>query len=643
MKKILFSALIITLTTGLLWATTKTAPGEPFWKFEIARWEDQPLGLAFDGTYLWMSGSGSGTGANYIYKFDLNGNLVASFKQPGVPVSWGFRDLAFDGTHLYGSVDDDIVVFDTLGNLVRTFSGPLGPNRALAWDPDSFWLWVTDWSSDIYAIDATGGVIANYGNPRDIYGLAWDPDPSGPYLWATAYEGENFNYIYQLDPRDNCNVLDSFPGYGNIAGGCAFIPPNTVVEVEQANNIIWGIKAYAFANEPGAPVSLTAYSDTTMREAIELEFDEPDTNVDGTSLTNLVYLRIYRDDVLIDSIAATGVTGGGHQVYTDSGLTFLAHHIYSVSAVNNLGYEGASSEEAFSFIGANVIYSEDFDSTDGGFTSIPSGYGWEWGEPTYGPSSAYSDSFCWGTDLGSDYFDCVSWKLTSPYIDLSSYDYAKVAFYHWYEFEWLNDGSNLKISTDNGSSWDILVPYGGYPLESVKNTNFGIGDEPAYSDTVCEWDIAVFNLSNCTGYDSVLIRWHLGSDFENTYAGWYIDDVVIAIGKELVKIEEERVSRESGINYLFQNYPNPFSASTVISYTLAGTGSLSEPNHTTLKIYDASGRLVKTLMNRDEKSGYYTVRWDGRDDSGHKAANGIYFYTLENGDYSAVKKIIMLK
>ncbi|MCX8015673.1 MAG: T9SS type A sorting domain-containing protein, partial [candidate division WOR-3 bacterium] len=65
--------------------------------------------------------------------------------------------------------------------------------------------------------------------------------------------------------------------------------------------------------------------------------------------------------------------------------------------------------------------------------------------------------------------------------------------------------------------------------------------------------------------------------------------------------------------------------------------------HTKLKIYDASGRVVKTLVNSTLQSGVYNLTWDGRDESNRRVAEGIYFYTLETPNQKFTKKMVFTR
>ena len=83
---------------------------------------------------------------------------------------------------------------------------------------------------------------------------------------------------------------------------------------------------------------------------------------------------------------------------------------------------------------------------------------------------------------------------------------------------------------------------------------------------------------------------------------------------------------------LEQNYPNPFNPVTVIKYYI--------PHITRVKltITDGLGRLVKTLVNKEQTSGQYSVFFDGKE-----LASGIYFYTLSTDKFIQTKKMILLK
>ncbi|MBU1356500.1 MAG: T9SS type A sorting domain-containing protein [Candidatus Edwardsbacteria bacterium] len=86
-----------------------------------------------------------------------------------------------------------------------------------------------------------------------------------------------------------------------------------------------------------------------------------------------------------------------------------------------------------------------------------------------------------------------------------------------------------------------------------------------------------------------------------------------------------------------QNAPNPFNGQTRISYQLAKPGNVS------LKVYNTLGQLVNTLIDGQQQPGIYSASWNGKDNSGRTAANGVYIYRLESGDFKATKKMVVIK
>ncbi|MDD5530574.1 MAG: C25 family cysteine peptidase [bacterium] len=90
---------------------------------------------------------------------------------------------------------------------------------------------------------------------------------------------------------------------------------------------------------------------------------------------------------------------------------------------------------------------------------------------------------------------------------------------------------------------------------------------------------------------------------------------------------------------LLQNAPNPVRERTSIQYCIGEMTATVK-----LNIYDASGRLTKTLVdNSNVKPGNYTVRWEGSNNNGKKVASGIYFYKLETDNFKTTKKLVLIK
>jgi hypothetical protein len=112
---------------------------------------------------------------------------------------------------------------------------------------------------------------------------------------------------------------------------------------------------------------------------------------------------------------------------------------------------------------------------------------------------------------------------------------------------------------------------------------------------------------------------------------------------DVIDREEESASLPKAI-HLDQNYPNPFNPLTSIGfdvYSLRFMGG--RPVHTNLRVYNLRGQLVRTLLDEEKQPGAHVVTWDGKDQQGEQVSSGIYFYRLQAGDESEVKKMVLLK
>jgi hypothetical protein len=83
---------------------------------------------------------------------------------------------------------------------------------------------------------------------------------------------------------------------------------------------------------------------------------------------------------------------------------------------------------------------------------------------------------------------------------------------------------------------------------------------------------------------------------------------------------------------LEQNYPNPFNPETVIKYTIPNSGRV------TIRLYNVLGKEIKTLADEHKESGSYEIKFNAEE-----LSSGVYFYKLESGEYSKIRKMILLR
>ncbi len=88
---------------------------------------------------------------------------------------------------------------------------------------------------------------------------------------------------------------------------------------------------------------------------------------------------------------------------------------------------------------------------------------------------------------------------------------------------------------------------------------------------------------------------------------------------------------------LSANYPNPFNPATTIRY------QLPEPTQVEISVYNALGERIAVLVNEVQAAGKYQVVWSGRNSKNQAVASGVYFYRMQAGTFSSLKKMLMVK
>jgi hypothetical protein len=151
------------------------------------------------------------------------------------------------------------------------------------------------------------------------------------------------------------------------------------------------------------------------------------------------------------------------------------------------------------------------------------------------------------------------------------------------------DSLKVEISTDGGSTFTEIFNKGGTVLATVPSTTL-----PFAPKFISEWRTFRYPMSLLLGSDSYFA------------------------GKPAFE--------------LMQNFPNPFNPRTVISYRVFRDGFI------VLKIYDITGREMKTLVSGFKRKGDYYIEFESA-----SLSSGVYFYSMISGDYSDTKKMVLLK
>ena len=161
----------------------------------------------------------------------------------------------------------------------------------------------------------------------------------------------------------------------------------------------------------------------------------------------------------------------------------------------------------------------------------------------------------------------------------------------------------------------------GYSISIRSDTEIVVGGYSAVVDTNYVSCVALFNENG-----------QVASTTQSRSSGTY---KVQTLSKEgAVRVNEEVIS-EAALpkDYdLYQNFPNPFNPSTMINYQLPMNSFVN------LKVYDALGKEIATLVNKVQSPGSYTVTFDAS-----RLPSGVYFYQITAGSYTKVRKMVVTK
>ncbi len=193
------------------------------------------------------------------------------------------------------------------------------------------------------------------------------------------------------------------------------------------------------------------------------------------------------------------------------------------------------------------------------------------------------------------------------------------------------NAADINVSTVKISKVDETVI--NIPAAELQPTKIGYHDNDGIPDLMVKFDMSdVGDFLEPADEVELTITGELtdGTPFEGIGTIRVIDG-----GEGLMK-------KVAGINLpdsygLFQNYPNPFNPETEIRYQLPNASEVS------LSIYNLMGQEIKTLINTYHSAGYYSVKWNGKNNQGMKVASGIYIYIMRAGSFVDVKKLVFIQ
>ena len=228
---------------------------------------------------------------------------------------------------------------------------------------------------------------------------------------------------------------------------------------------------------------------------------------------------------------------------------------------------------------------------------------------------------------------------------------------------------NVRLGAPNGDSIPheiVINPFNFKPRHDVNgdgNVNIldivlivqNFGQANPRADVNGDGNVNIFDLiivaqhlgESTTGLAPGGLAWHgLGLNVE-MIQNWIdmahaADDGSLAFQLGIANLKRLLAAIRPDTTALLTNYPNPFNPETWIPYHLAHDADV------TLTIYDIKGMVVRRLDLGYQMAGYYTDRtkaayWDGRNNLGESVGSGVYFYQLQTENFSAMRKMVILK
>ena len=215
-----------------------------------------------------------------------------------------------------------------------------------------------------------------------------------------------------------------------------------------------------------------------------------------------------------------------------------------------------------------------------------------------------------------------------------------------YQFDFLSDGALTLSAATGGASSDtfdgltagnnvvLAFSFSGSSLAPVTEYTHLVTLQATVNNGFDGQQVLLEAVDNCPSDSNcpsrLIVSDAVGAAVESDFheASWTVGTDSFVLDNEIV----------SPVTFsLSDNYPNPFNPSTAIDFSVA------ELSFVNLAIYDASGRLVKTLVSESKVADSYSVMWDGSNDNGVQVSAGMYLYKITAGNFVETKKMLLVK
>ena len=642
--------------------------------------------VAFDGTnhlVVWNSG-------DYVYGRRVSGaGEVLDTADIAIPGDYGHQpSVAFDGTNYLvvymqlgirgARIDTSGTVLDPGGFIISTgLNTGWQLNPSVSFNGTNYFVAWEDWWSEMVYSDIYGSIVSTSGEVL----ISTIPIAIADYKQmdpAVASEGSDWLVVWfdrrgypdiaeicgsridssgtVLNPQPNA-IFVSTGGNGQKFSSACFNGTNYLVAWGDWRDSNLNVKGYELYGTRVDPFGVTLDTTSIAISTASLNQVRPSVATDGTD-----WFVVWMDSDWAEPLSCRGtrISQSG-EVLDPEGILFATGSTepYFCSVCFGGGVYFVTWRNWHSLYGARVSTSGVI--LDPGGILISGGADWSDNRPSvcfdgtnffivYQSSEGINGVW---VSISGEVLDNIAITVGEEFYPVVSFDGTNYLVVWQYWLTGLGNICGLRINQE-GEVLDpepIVISTGGkHPSVSFDGTNFIVAweyDSVIYGALVSPSGIVIDSFEICTQLgrqfspdltsgpgEQVLITWtgwtpNINNQPANTYRIW---------GKLYpfnVGIEEEVISGTEGFR-LYQNFPNPFSASTTISFNI----HRRDAKNAELMIYNIKGQLVKQLSIDNRQS---SIPWDGKDENGRELSNGIYFYQLQTGDYVETRKLVLLR
>ncbi len=599
---------------------------------------------------------------------------VDSFAASGAGTGY-FRDLAYANGKIWGSPLSNTIygINPNTGVMEKTIVTSAASIRALTWDPvrKGFWCGTNNFTGPLVCYDTNGVAIAGASitmPASGCYGVAYDDDPAGPFLWVTTDQTPTsttgsavlkFNATTLTQIGTPINFTVPLTSGTPLASGGSEVTTSLIPGKRTLVGLVQGSPDRVYVLELGDAGAVVPTG--TWTEQV-------------SGITTVLYSVSAVDDDIAWTCGASGkvlrTTNKGQNWTNASGDLPTSIPMYNIFAWDaNLAIVTGSTTSAYIYRTTNggVNWATVL-TTAGGFddnlwmTSATDAYcigdivsgnwhlakstngGSNWGTwatlPTTNTSGTYNNAACflgqqvWFSGVGESkmyYSSNMGANWSQQTLTLANITAT------WFNSPTLGLAGGSSASpgvlktTNSGVTWTaVTAPYPSSSISGIvgaANTWWAAQQGTGISISTNDGATWTTAYTAPTGSFYHLTKSRSGA----TLWGIRSNGGISRYGQPILGVNP--ISNTAPDKYLLsQNYPNPFNPVTKINFAIPKSGLV------TIKIYDLLGKEVRTLVNETKNAGSYSV-----DFNGSELSSGIYFYKINVNGFSDIKKMTLIK